>query len=143
MAMRRLCLLLSILLSHLGAAAASDVVVIANPKVGAERLTRDDVVNIFLGRLRQFPSGQAALPADLPPAAPEKAQFYRQLVNKELAEINAYWARLVFSGRTQPPRQAHSAEELLSFVATTPGAVGYVERSLADGRVRIVFELPR
>lgn len=130
------------ILCHAGMASASDVVVVANPKAGVERLTRDEVVNIFLGRLRQFPSGQAAIPADLPAATPEKAQFYRQLVNKELAEINAYWARLVFSGRTQPPRQAQSVEDLLNFVASTPGAVGYVERGVADGRVRVVFELP-
>lgn len=120
--------------------AAADVVVIANPRAGVDRLSRDEVVNIFLGRFRQLPSGLSALPADLPSNQPEKAVFYRQLVNKELAEINAYWARLVFSGRTVPPRQAVGNDDLVSWVAGNQGAIGYVDRARADGRVKIVYE---
>lgn len=120
---------------------AADLVVVVNPKSGVERLDRDDVINIFLGRYRQLPSGTTAEPLDLPAAAPEKAAFYERLVGKNLAEINAYWARLVFSGRTAPPQQVHSVEQLLDAVASRPGAIGYVERARTDARVRIVFEL--
>ena len=120
---------------------AADLVVIAHPKSGIDRLGRNDVINIFLGRFRQLPSGLSALPVDLPASQGERSAFYHQLVNKELAEINAYWARLVFSGRTMPPRQAASVDDLLDFVAVTPGAVGYVDRSQVNGRVKIVLEL--
>ena len=123
------------------AAAVADVVVIANPKSGVEKLNHDEVVNIFLGRFRQLPSGLSALPADLPPAQPEKAIFYRLLVNKELAEINSYWERLFFSGRTVPPRQTIGNDDLLNWVAGTPGGLGYIERARVDNRVRIVYEL--
>lgn len=133
------CLLLCCVLPV--AEAAAELVVIANPKSGVEKLSHDDVVNIFLGRFRQLPSGVSALPADLPPAQPEKAVFYRLLVNKELAEINSYWARLVFSGRTSPPRQVGSSDDLLKWVAGNPGGIGYLERSQVDARVRVVFEL--
>ena len=122
------------------AAAVADVVVIANPKSGVEKLNHDEVVNIFLGRFRQLPSGLSALPADLPPAQPEKAIFYRLLVNKELAEINSYWARLFFAGRTVPPMQAAGNDDLLNWVASTRGGIGYVERARVDGRVKIVYE---
>lgn len=121
--------------------AMAELVVIANPKSGIDRLSHGDVINIFLGRYRQLPSGLAARPADLPATQPERAAFYRQLVNKELAEINSYWARLVFSGRTVPPAQTSGNEDLLKWIAATPGGIGYVERAKADGRVRIVFEL--
>lgn len=120
---------------------AADLVVVAHPKSGIDRLNRSEVINIFLGRFRQLPSGLTALPVDLPASQGERGVFYRQLVNKELAEINAYWARLVFSGRTMPPRQAASIEDMLDFVAVTPGAVGYVDRGQANGRVKIVLEL--
>lgn len=119
----------------------AELVVIANPKSGVERLSREEVINIFLGRFRQLPSGIAALPADLPAGSAEKAAFYQLLVNKDLADINAYWARLVFSGRTSPPRQMRGEAELLRYVSETPGAVGYLERAHLDSRVRVVFEL--
>lgn len=121
--------------------ACAQLVVIANPKSGISALSRDDVVNIFLGRFRQLPSGISALPADLPASQPEKAQFYRLLVNKDLSEINSYWARLIFSGRTVPPRQALGNEDLLNFIGKTPGAIGYLEKSRIDPRVKVVLDL--
>jgi len=123
--------------------AHADLVVIAHPKSGIEQLTHEQVVNIFLGRFRQYPSGVTAEPIDQPPDSAEKAAFYQKLVNKELAEINAYWARLVFSGRTLPPRQAANAGEVLELVASSLGAIGYVERPKGESKVKIVFELGR
>ncbi len=122
------------------AACRAEIVVVVNPKSGVEKLSRDEVVNIFLGRFRQLPSGIAALPVDLPAGQPEKSAFYRQLVNKELAEINAYWARLMFSGRTAPPKQAASVDDAIAYVGATPGAIGYLDRARVDGRVRVVLE---
>jgi hypothetical protein len=65
----------------------------------------------------------------------------QQSLNKTPAEINAYWARLIFSGKTRPPRVVDSVERMLHLVATRPGALAYVERSQVDARVKIVFEL--
>ena len=127
----------------LSAPVGADLVVIAHPKSGAEQLSKEQVVNIFLGRFRQFPSGIAAEPIDQAASSSEKAVFYQRLVGKELAEINAYWARLVFSGRTQPPRQAASAAQVLEMVAANPGAIGYIERPKNESRVKIVFEVEK
>jgi hypothetical protein len=70
----------------------------------------------------------------------EKAEIIP--VNRQnLAEINAYWARLVFSGKTRPPQVVENADSILRQVASQPGALAYVERSQADPRVKIVFEL--
>lgn len=123
-------------------AAASDLVVVVNPRSGADRLSREEVMYIFLGRHRALPSGIVASPADLSPDSQERVLFYRRLVNKEPAEIRAYWSRLVFSGGARPPIAVDSAEEMLKHVAATPGGIGYVERSRVDARVRVVFELP-
>lgn len=121
--------------------AAADLVVVVNPKSGVERLSRDEVINIFLGRYRQLPSGISAQPVDMPASQPEKSLMYRLLVGKDLDQIASYWSRLVFSGRTSPPVQATSTEELIRFVAANRGAVGYLDRSRVDSRLRIVLEL--
>ncbi len=122
------------------AACFADLVVVVNPMSGVDKVSREEVVNIFLGRSRRFASGLSAKPADLPPSQAERALFYRLLIDRELTEINAYWARLVFSGRTTPPRQATSVEDLLDFVGSTPGAIGYLDRTRVDGRVKMVLE---
>lgn len=137
--MRALALLLLAL--GLGLPARADLVVVVNAKSGVEKLTRTEVTNIFLGRYRQLPSGLPALPIDQPADETIKARFYTLLVNKEPAEINAYWARLIFSGKTSPPRQATNAAEVMDWLAGQRGGIGYIERGQTDSRVRIVFEL--
>ncbi len=124
------------------AASAEGLVVVVNPDSGVERLTHSEVINIFLGSFRQLPSGIVAIPVDLPKSHPGREEFYRQLVGKNPAEINAYWARLIFSGRTRPPIQAEQAEEAIALVQNVVGAITYLERSKVGGKLKIVFELP-
>lgn len=121
--------------------AHADLVLVANPQSGIERLTQDEVINIYLGRYRRLASGMVAEPFDHPIDSELRSRFYRRLVNKNLAEINAYWARLVFSGKTRPPQVVENADSVLRQVASQPGALAYVERSQVDTRVKIVFEL--
>lgn len=121
----------------------ADLVVVVNARSGVERLTLDDTINIFLGRYRQLPGGITALPVDQPPFQPERARFYQLLVDKDLAEINAYWARLVFSGKTNPPHQATGAAEVIEWLAGHKGAVGYLERGQVDSRLRVVLDLEK
>lgn len=120
---------------------AADLVVVVNAKSGIETLSQDEVINIFMGRYRQLPSGIMAQPVDLAADSPLKAEFYRKLVNKDLAAINAYWARLIFSGKTSPPQQAASAKEAMTWIASNPGGIGYIDRGMADSRLKIVLDL--
>ncbi len=122
------------------AAAADVIAVVVNQAADVEALSRTDVINIFMGRFRQFPSGATALPIDMP-VSPVRAQFYRALVNKEPAEINAYWARLVFAGRTSAPIQTNTADDVLKALHANPGGIAYLERSRVTTREKIVFEL--
>jgi len=125
------------------ALARADMVVIVAPQCEAASLTRREVINIFMGRFRFLPSGQAAKPYDLPAGDPRKERFYLALTGKQLSDIDAYWARLIFTGNTAPPDEAASAEAMVEKIARSPHAIGYIERSQADKRVRIIFEPER
>jgi hypothetical protein len=52
--------------------------------------------------------------------------------------MKAYWSKLVFTGRGNPPREVANVEALRRLVAGDPNAIGYLERSLVDSRLRIV-----
>lgn len=123
------------------AALAEDIVVIVNQKNGVNQLSRDEVIDIFMGRNRQLSSGVSALPLDLPGASVEREQFYSRLTGKSMSEINAYWARLIFSGRASPPTLMRSQEESLQMVMDNRSAVGYVDQSKINSQVKVVFEL--
>ena len=134
-----------LLMAMLGATAlaAGEPVVIVNLQSGVEKLSRDEVTNRFMGRQKRLPSGIVALPGEQAQPVATRARFYLLLVKKDLPDINAYWARLFFSGQAQPPRQVNSAAEVLELVAGNKGAIGVVDGALVDRRVRVVLDLGR
>jgi ABC-type phosphate transport system substrate-binding protein len=115
------------------AAEPSSIVVVVNPQSGVDKLTKDEIIDIFLGRYRKLPSGKMALPIDVSEASPDRARFYQLLVKKSSSEMSSYWARLVFSGQTSPPFQV--------LVQSSPNAIAYVDRAAVTANVKVVFEL--
>ena len=145
MPIRRLLLLcvMSWLLIQPAAEVHAEMVVVVNTRCGVAAMTRNEVINLFFGRSRQFFNGIEAQPVDMPDTHPDRARFYNALLGKDLAEVNAYWSRQVFSGRAQPPVRVTSPEEVIKWVVSHPGGIGFVELSKADARVRVVHELSR
>ncbi len=131
------------LLVVLGSASAiaADIAVIVNPHNETGSMTRRQVVDLYMGRDRNFPDGDASLPIDQAATSPVRKQFYRQLVNKSVAEVNAYWARLLFTGRASPPRSLANSIEVLRTVRDNRGAIGYIDAELVDDSVKVVFRL--
>ena len=122
-------------------ARAQSIVVIVNPAIGVQHLSRREALDIFLGRYRSFPSGASALPIDLDINSAERKEFYLILAHKDAADMSSYWARLTFSGKISPPFSVPDARAAIDIVATNPNAIAYVDRSVVDNRVRVALEL--
>jgi len=116
-----------------GAALAADLVVIANPAVGA--LTKDQVAELFLGK------NQNLTPIDQAESSATYADFYHKATGRDVAQVKATWARLVFSGKGQAPRQLPDSAAVKKAVAADPKAVGYIEKTAVDGSVKAVLTL--
>lgn len=122
----------------------ADIVVIVNAQNSLAALSRSQVIDIYMGRLSSFPDGGIALPFDLSPDSPVRKSYYQSLVGKSIAQVNAYWARLLFTGRASPPRPLSSASEVLEAVAKNKDAIGYVdEETVVAGKhnIKIVYRL--
>jgi ABC-type phosphate transport system substrate-binding protein len=139
--MKRLTLTIVMFVLAAGAARAADLVVIVHPQSGVEKLSKDEVIDIFLGRYRKLPGGRVALPIDVAESGTERARFYQLLVKKSSSEMSSYWARLVFSGQTSPPFQVPDAKTAIELVQSSPNAIAYVDRSAVSSKVKVVFEL--
>ena len=144
--MQRVFITIALCLLALGVADANEpasIVVIVNPASGIDKLSRDEVIDIFLGRYRKLPSGRVALPIDLANPSEERTRFYQLLVNKSPTEISSYWARLVFSGKTSPPFQVPDAQTAVELVQSNPNAIAYVDRAALNPGVKVVLEIKR
>lgn len=120
--------------------AAAEVVVIAN-KAGPDVMTKEQVADVFLGKVTSLPGGAGAAPMDLPESNAMREEFYTKTTGKSAAQVKSYWAKMSFTGKGTPPKEAASSAEVKKAVAATPGAIGYVEKSAVDGSVKVVLTL--
>lgn len=118
--------------------ASAEIVVVVNRDNPVESFSRRDLVDLYMGRVQHFSDGNLALRLDLPPDSKIRTEFYRQLVNKSVAEVNAYWARLLFTGRASPPQVISNSADVLKAVRENRNAIGYLDSSEVDDSVKVV-----
>jgi ABC-type phosphate transport system substrate-binding protein len=119
-----------------GASAGADVVAVVSAKSAVRALTSDQLADIFLGRVSRFPNGVLAVPIDLRDGSPERDQFYAKITGKTPAQVKAYWSKIIFTGRGQPPKAVASDLDVKQFLAANIGAIGYIDAALLDDTVR-------
>lgn len=100
---------------------------------GAAPLTKEQVANLYLGRNADLK------PVDLPESSATRNIFYQKATDREAAQVKAVWARLVFSGKGQPPKELPDAAAVKKAVAADPKAIGYIEKSAVDASVKVVL----
>lgn len=120
----------------------ADILVIVNAKNSVAALERKQIVDLFMGRVSAFSNQQTAHTLDLKTGTPLRADFYKRLTGKNEAQVDAYWATLIFAGRMSPPKQLADEKTLIEEVARNPGAIAYVTRQVLPKEVKIVMELP-
>ncbi|WP_422667062.1 hypothetical protein [Billgrantia montanilacus] len=140
-ALKRLRLLALMLLPLLTAFASADghqVSLVAHPDVDTRTLTRDTTRAIFAMRQRTWPDGQAVRVFVLPSNHAVHGRFTKERLAVYPHQLQLAWDRMVFSGTGQAPNRVSSQPEMLERIATTPGALGYLEREYLDDRVQVI-----
>jgi ABC-type phosphate transport system substrate-binding protein len=121
------------------AAGSSDLVVIVSARNPLAMLRADQAAAIFLGQSVRFPDGAEALPLDQRIGSAARDEFYARVTSKTPALMKAYWSKMVFTGRGQPPAELPDSVTIRRKVADDPDAIGYIERSALDPSVRAVL----
>jgi ABC-type phosphate transport system substrate-binding protein len=125
-------------LSLASVAARADVVAVVCAKSSIRTLSKSEVADIFLGKSSRFPDGVRAVPIDQVEGSPARDEFYSKVVGKSAAQIKAYWSKIIFTGRGQPPPMVSNDSEVKKRLIENPAAIGYIERDLVDDSVRVV-----
>lgn len=120
-------------------AASADVVAVVSSKSSVTALSKNQIVDIFLGKTSHFPDGDQAVPIDQVEGSAARDEFYARFSGKSAAQIKAHWSKIIFTGRGQPPKEVSSSIEVKNQVAQNPKSIGYIERSLVDGSVRVLL----
>ena len=119
----------------------ADIFVIVNAANPVRQLSSQEVADLYLGRARTYPNGAPAQILDQPNTRNEREQFFRLLLNMPLAQVNAYWARLTFTGRQNPPEVRNDDQAVLASVSRSAQAIGYVGSRPQHPDIHVILQL--
>ena len=138
MSLRKLARVSGLLWLLAASGASAEVVTVVAADNPVTTLSHGDVTNIFLGKTRQFPDGSPVQPIDQPESSPIRQTFYQTISGQRPEELKAYWSKMIFTGRGQPPPIVQGDEAVKAALARQRGAIGYIDANAVDSRVRVV-----
>jgi ABC-type phosphate transport system substrate-binding protein len=116
---------------------AADIKVIANASVGASSVSADELKGVFLATKTSLSDGSHVEPVLLKSGATHEA-FVKQYLGKTDAALETYYRSLVFTGKGSMPKTLASDAEVVTFVAKTKGAIGYVGAGTSTEGVKAI-----
>jgi ABC-type phosphate transport system substrate-binding protein len=99
--------------------------VIVNSRVEGKNVERRVLSDIFLRKVVRWGDGHAIDPVDLSATSPVREAFSQSVLGMPTDAVRQYWGRAMAAGLV-PPLAKKTDEEIVEYVATHPGSVGYV-----------------
>jgi hypothetical protein len=120
--------LLLVLLAALcgGARAAGGVVVIGH--AGLSPLDPATLQRVYTGRAIEV-AGVPVTAVNASTGSPVRTRFLQAFMNLDEDKYTAYWIVRRYVGKGASPRELPSAAEVIDFVKSTPGAIGYIDEA--------------
>lgn len=131
-------ILLGATLSLVCHAASAEVLVVVSADASFTRLASNELRDIYLGHRTQILSGLQVVPIDQPEGTAARSEFYANYTGQTSAQIKAHWARQIFTGRGQPPQALSNSREVVERLVSDTKALGYIDPSFLDERLRVV-----
>jgi ABC-type phosphate transport system substrate-binding protein len=120
------------------ASAAASFRVVVHPQVKGSQIPRAVLSAIFLKQALKWGDGSPVVPVDQSIQSAVRRLFSNDVLKQGVVEVQVFWQRRITAGQMPPPVKT-SDEEVLTFVASTPGAIGYVSSGISlPGTVREV-----
>jgi hypothetical protein len=124
--------------------AEAELAVVVHPSNPTTELSKSRVSALFLGKYGSFPEGGKAVPIDHPEGAEIRDTFYDLVANKNASQLKAYWAKLIFTGKGNPPKEYEGGDsEIKKMIAEDAEArmIGYIDSTSVDSSVKVVFTI--
>lgn len=124
------------MLSAISLPATAELVIVVNPKNPATRMFPSQAAQFFLGGSTMF------TPVEQAESSAIRAEFYKKVLEKEPAQVEAIWSKLTFTGKAKVPKEYKSSAEVKKAVAENQNTIGYIEKSAVDDTVKVVATIP-
>jgi ABC-type phosphate transport system substrate-binding protein len=122
------------------ASAQAQVVVIANKSVSESSISSGKLNDIYSLRTKTWSSGKEIVPVTLKSDNEITKKFFSAF-GKSLMEMKKLWMKIQLTGEGQPPAGVGSEDDVISKVASTPGAIGFVSASKVNASVKVLLTI--
>jgi len=112
--------------------------VIVNKDNPISELSKDKVSKLFLKKTKKWDNGDKVNPVDLFSDSSIRKSFSTGIYKKSVSAIKAYWQKQIFSGKGIPPAEKNSNNEVVAYVKSKSGAIGYVSSNTNTNSVKVV-----
>lgn len=113
--------------------------VIVNEANATESISKQDLSDIFLKKKSKWDDGVAISPVDLNTRSTTRVAFSIEVHEKSIGAIRSYWQQAAFSGDGSAPLERQSDADVISFVQSNPGAVGYISDATEASGVKVLM----
>jgi ABC-type phosphate transport system substrate-binding protein len=111
-------------LSNAGSAQKYKVIVHSENQV--KEIKRTHLDKIFLKKQSKWEDGTKIKPVNLSKESSVRVAFTKEVHKKTVSAINAYWQKQIFTGKGVPPLEKANDKDVIAYVKSNPGAIGYV-----------------
>lgn len=115
------------------------VVVIGHETLG--KMDGAQLRRIYTGRVILV-QGISVQPVNLKTGSGSRDLFIRTIIKQSDDDYVAYWIVRRAIGKGTPPLELESDQEVLDYVRSTPGAIGYIDEAHSTSGVNILLSLP-
>ena len=114
----------------------AEVAVIINPS-NVSSVDADTIKKIYLGKSKSFSNGDKVNPVNQDGTSVTD-EFNDKVVGKSSSQLNAYWSKLIFTGKGTPPEKLASDQAVIDFVAANNDAIGYIDSAKVSDKIKVI-----
>jgi len=110
-------------------------VVVVNKTNPVKTLSVLELRRIFMKQTRMWSHAESMVPVDWDATSPYREEFSRLVMGRTVREMGDYWVQQGVTQGMMPPSTQRSSRAMLRFIASVPGAIGYVPAADVDDTV--------
>jgi len=113
------------------------VVVVVHPENNST-FDKKSIKKMFLGKSKSFSNGRSAILISPDKSDPSRNAFNKSVLGKSSNQVNAYWSKMIFTGKGVPPQEMATASDIISAISANKDAISYLDAAAVTDAVKVV-----
>lgn len=135
--MKKLLLVVGLLIILAPVATKAQVAVVVNKSVNIENIDKSKLSSIYSLDVKKWDNGKKVVVFDQKGSSGTKDKFYG-FIGKKYSKMKKIWMKKQLTGEGKAPKGYGSDSDVISKVASTEGAIGFVAAGSVTDQVKVV-----